>query len=168
MKKLIALLCLLLTLALPALAAAGASYTPVYRSTLQFIDELNARGLQYDGPWLDDGDECVSLRYSFDDFDTVLSVYVFFPEDCTYGCMIVYHLIDFDRADLNYLYRACNEENYDCWFVRFCVDESDYSVTAILDFNLFGEETGAMSLQALYDMVDACDTALERFSLYAK
>ena len=169
MKKLIALLLALMLLALPALAeTAEEPYTPTNPNTLQFLAALDANEMYYSDVWLYGTDECLYLDFDFENIGAVYSVYVHFVEDKPLVRMYVYNLIDFDEANLAEVYRACSDANWESWATRFYVDESDFSVTAEVDVDLFGEENGVMSFEGLYNIVTSCNNAYETFAPYAK
>ncbi len=153
--------------------AAASDFSPLvetkaqYSSTQSFLDALDSYELDYEyGGLSENGDERVYFDYPGDYCEDILIAVIFSPdEDDVY--LRVWNLIDFDSADYRELLGKINELNSGCYFGKFLLDSTDYSVTIELD-SLLPEDGGLIVLQYLIMLGDIADDAYNTLLPYAK
>ena len=83
--------------------------------------------------------------------------------------MRCWYVISFDKADLDRVLTAVNQINNDYRFVKFVVDESDYSVDAKIDCPLRDDDiAGEIAYDALFyieNIVDEAYLELKEFDI---
>ena len=168
MKKALALFLTALLLLSLASAALAVPDNVTYRPTRRFLELLDEEGIKYQYRGIDqDNDEYVVITYTIeDDHDCRMNLY--FNEDLEHCSIRVWNLIDFDEANLVDVYRACDELNSSYKYIRFYVDETDYSVTA--SYDIIFRSTGADEIcrEAIRKMVNVCDAAIPTLAAYEK
>jgi len=155
------LLCTVLILSLcPSALAVPDSV--VYSSTRNFLAMLDESKTRYTWAGIDsDNEEHVTVGYYIgENEDFSINVDLFFTEDNSHASLRVWNLIDFEPADLQAMYKVCNDLNNSFRYTCFYVDESDNSVNCSMDL-IFTEETaGSVTSEALLRIMLVCDKAL--------
>ena len=81
----------------------------------------------------------------------------------------VFNLIDFEESDLNQVLRVCSQLNNRYLWVKFFVDESDFSVTASYDLPL---QNASSDMETMWDAYDNLHSivklAYDDLVIYAK
>lgn len=156
-KTLAALLVLALFLSLSASAFAA---TAQYTTTQEFLKALDAEKIKYRYMGVDEDDrEEVTVGYTGDYCDDIF-INIFFSPKLTSVSMRFWNIVDFDKADYADALELVNELNADYKFVKFVVDDWDWSIGAELDIPIReGEESAQIALDALYYIVQIADEA---------
>ena len=157
-------LCLFLSLSVPAFAVSAE-----YSTTKAFLKVMDREKNKYTVEGVDeDGDEKVSVSVKGDNKKTI-EVRIFFNEDLDVVSMRCWYVISFDKADLDRVLTAVNQINNDYRFVKFVVDESDYSVDAKIDCPLRDDDiAGEIAYDALFyieNIVDEAYLELKEFDI---
>ena len=109
-----------------------------YSHTQQFLDAMEAEGFgdlcTYEGRDGDNDDtvyveDYVEVDGEEYDFEMIL----YFADDNEMINLRIWNVIDFNEENINDVLYACNSINYDYNFLKFYVDETDYSVTGSMD-----------------------------------
>ncbi len=156
--KALSLLCLLMLIL--SLSGSAFAETAKLRSTQDFLDFLDSKGLKYTLGSLDDGTEDVSVSYSLDNFSS-LTCRLFFKDDCEEVSLRIWNIVT-ATAGKNRVYNTVNKINNDYKFAKFVFDESDSTVQAELDVYIDGDHCGRSvydSMQALFNVTDRDDVA---------
>ena len=166
-KRIFALLLavmLLASLSIPAFAVSAQ-----YATTRAFLNALDDKNLKYTYVGIDnDDDEKVTISYSGDYKDTI-KVNCFFDPDLDTVSLYVWNLIDFNEADYNKVLRSVDELNNDYKYATFCVDQSDWSVTAKYSMHIRTNSIcGEMVLDEVNSLVNVADIGYDTLQAYAK
>lgn len=156
--KVLSLLCLL-TMIL-SLSASAFAETAKLRSTQDFLDFLDSKGVKYTLGSLEDGREDVTVSYTLDNFSS-LKCRIFFKDDCEEVSLRIWNIIT-ATAGKNRIYNTINTINKDYKFAKFVFDESDSTVQAELDVYIDGDHCGRSvydSMRALFNVTDRDDVA---------
>ena len=155
-KRICLLLALVMAFCLTSVSLAS-STKGFYDSTKQFITTLDENEMSYTYLGVDNNDYDI-VNVSFTGDNTDIDIRFFFSnngEDCA---IVVWYLIEYDEAFDIAVYQAVNELNRDYRFLRFFAD-TDYSVTAQIDVIFHaGDDIGAICFDAMWYVVDICDT----------
>lgn len=117
-----------LLLTLCCLGGAAAAQEPVYASTRAFAAMLRQAEIPFEAQGVDEyGDDCLMIPLEG------VNLYGFFTTDGTEVCFIAWYVIEYAPGDGLEVMKACNRLNTASDGPRFCADESDRSVTAMLD-----------------------------------
>ncbi len=157
-------LCLVFSLSVPAFAVSAE-----YSTTKAFLKVMDREKNKYTVEGLDDDeDEKVSVSFTGDNKKDI-DVIIFFDKDLDAVSMRSWYVISFEKADLDKVLSVVNQLNSDYKFVKFVVDESDYSVDAKIDCPLRDDRNaGEIAYDALYYVVNIVDEAyleLEEFDI---
>ena len=157
-KKLFAfllVLCLFLSLSVPAFAVSAE-----YSTTKAFLKVMDREKSKYTVIGIDeDKDEQVNVSVRGDNMKRI-EISIFFNEDLDAVGMRSWYVISFDKANLNKVLAAVNQLNCDYKFVKFAVDESDYSVDAKIDCPIRDDDNaGEIAYDALYYIENIVDEA---------
>ena len=181
MKRLFALalaFALVLSLAGAATASEAGKYSDLvpgkteepeakYSSTQSFLDALTAQELVYEyGGLSDSGAERVFFDYP-GDYRQSIRIVAFFGKSESDVNFRVWNLIDFNSSDTGEILKLLNTLNSSFNYACFTVDESDYSVTVMLDA-LLPDEGGEMALQYLSMLGRIADRGYQVLETYAK
>lgn len=158
MKKLIsAVLAIVLIVSLSAPAyAVSAKYT----NTKDFIEMLDENDFTYTIEGIDKETRCeeVVIPMAGDDID--YDLHFFFDEEEDVISVRLWCLIYFDEEDFLDVLYAVNQLNDAYKFVKFVLDESDYSITVSMDAVVReGCEIGEIGYDCMYYMVMISDDA---------
>lgn len=169
MKKVIVFL-LTLSLLTAALIAPAFAVSPKYENTRAFLELLDANDIMYTLIGVDDdGDEKVTIDNRSDAIPKGYTIRLFFSEENDEVSLRVWNLVDFDADNLGLVLKAVNQANYDYKYVRFYVDESDYSITASIDDVVRANtDTADIILDSLLDLVDVMDVVYPSISIFEK
>ena len=157
-KKLFAfllVLCIFLSLSVTAFAVSAE-----YPTTQAFLKVMDREKSKYTVIGIDeDKDEQVSVSVRGDNKKKI-EISIFFDEDLDVVSMRSWYVISFDKANLNKVLAAVNQLNSDYKFVKFVVDETDYSVDAKIDCPLRDDDNaGEIAYDALYYIENIVDEA---------
>ena len=98
-----------------------------------------------------------------------LEIKIFFHEDLDSVSMRSWYVISFDKANLAKVLAAVNKLNNDYKYVKFVVDESDYSVDAEIDCPLRDDDcAGEIAYDALYYIEEIVDRAYPELKAFEK
>lgn len=170
MKRTVALF---LTLALMIGLASTAFAVPdtvKFDSTKSFLQKLDDESLNYTLVGVEDsGEEHVRLGSTIVDDNHNVTFQFFFNEDGRRVTIIVWNLIDFDAANLEQMYKICNELNAGWKYASFYVDESDNSITVSCDMVFTPETAGDVLYEVMMRLYNVMKSALTDTLLsYAK
>lgn len=157
---LIATLCLGMLVA-PALAA-----TAQYSSTQDFLDALDASGIDYtnQGVYEETEDELVRIEHDEDGVSYVILCSFDKKEDRS--DFFIWNLIDFDAANRDDVLYICNDLNLSYKYVKFYVDDSDNSVTAYTDLIYGPHDRGDILTELLSYLTRIVDIGYNRLAQY--
>ncbi len=160
-RNLLRIFCLVCTLAMVfSLAGSAFAETAQYRSTQDFLDFLDSKGIKYTYAGTNDDHEDVTVSYTLDNFSS-LTCKLFFKDDCEEVSLRIWNIIT-ASAGKNYVLSTLNSLNYDFKFAKFVFDESDSTVQAELDMYIDGDHCGRSvydAMQALLNVTDRDDVA---------
>ena len=89
-----------------------------------------------------------------------IEVKIFFASDLESVSMRSWYVISFDKADLDKILALVNKLNNDYKYVKFVVDEADYSVDAEIDCPIRDDDcAGEIAYDALYYIEEIVDRA---------
>ena len=148
-------LCLVFSLSVPAFAVSAE-----YSTTKAFLKVMDREKNKYTVEGIDeDEDEQVTVSVKGDNKKKI-EVLIFFNKDLDVVSMRSWYVISFDKANLEKVLSAVNQLNSDYKFVKFVVDESDYSVDAKIDCPIRDDDSaGEIAYDALYYVVNIVDEA---------
>lgn len=157
-KKLLAFIlvtALFLSISIPAFAA-SAQYT----TTKEFLKVLSREKLHYRYMGIDeDEDEEITTSFTGDNWDDIF-INLFFDEDLEIVSLRCWNIVDFNEKDRAEALERCNQLNDSYKFVKFVMDESDWSVGAEMDVPIReGAESAECVYDALYYIVNIADEA---------
>ncbi|MBQ2954712.1 MAG: SH3 domain-containing protein [Clostridia bacterium] len=136
-----------LLVALCCLCGAAAAQEPAYASTRAFVAMLQQAGVPYEAQGLDEsGEECLAILLE------EINLYAFFSADGAEICFIAWYVIEYAPEDEVAVLKACNRLNAASDGPRFCADDSDHSVTAMLDVVLPWNAAGSVAWQGYRSM----------------
>lgn len=137
MLRMVALLC-----ALCCLCGAAAAQEPAYAGTRAFVAMLRQAEIRYEAEGVDEyGEECVTIPLAEG------NLHCFFPADGSEACFIVWYLIEYAPENEQAVLETCNRLNMLSDGPRFCVDDSDCSVTVMMDVALPWSAAGDVAWQ---------------------
>ena len=157
-KKLFAVLlalCLFLSLSLPAFAV-----NAQYGTTKAFLKIMDREKNKYSYMGVNEDDkEQVNVTVKGDNKPKI-EVKIFFASDLESVSMRSWYVISFDKADLDKILALVNKLNNDYKYVKFVVDEADYSVDAEIDCPIRDDDcAGEIAYDALYYIEEIVDRA---------
>ena len=167
LKKALAVLLvvmLFLSISIPAFAV-----NTQYSTTKEFLSVLSREKLKYRymGVGEDDKEE-VTLSYTGDNWDDIF-INIFFDEDLDSVSLRCWNIVDFDEKDRAEALELCNRFNNEYKYVKFVMDENDWSIGAEMDVPIReGEESAECVYDALYYIVTIADDAYPELSKIAK
>jgi len=165
-KRLTACLALTLVLVL-ALGSTAFATTAQYRSTQNFLDFLDGKGIKYTYVGVVDTDiERVNVSYTLDNFAS-LQCSIFFKSDCEEVSLRIWNIIK-AKAGKSLITATLNELNADYKFVKYVYDESDSTVQAEVDQYIDGDHCGRSvydSMMVMFREVDNNEIAAKIKSL---
>ena len=166
-KPLIACFAIVLMLAM-VLGTAAVAETAQFRSTQNFLDFLDSKGIKYSYLGVtDDGDrEIVRVSYTLDNYPS-LDCNLFFKSDCEEVSLRIWNIVT-ATAGKNYVCSTLNSLNAAYKFVKFVYDESDSTVQAEVDLYIDGDHCGRSiydSMMAIFNVTDRDDTASQLHGL---
>lgn len=117
---------------------------PVYETTRSFVRALQAATVIYELQGVDeDGDECVLIESDGEE------IYCYFDASGDSASFFVWYLAEYEETELKSVLLACSRLNAASGGVCFTADESDCTVTAVMDLLLRKESAGDVALDAL-------------------
>ena len=167
MKRIMLITLALLLIVCMNTAALAVPKSVQYRSTREFLAELDKEDINYTYEGISStDDEIVTVGYTLDNGSADLRF--FFSEDEVHCSIRVWNLIDFDRSNIQAMYKVCNGLNETYKYCCFYVDSSDYSVTVSMDLILPQENCGDIMFEALLRCIKICDDAMPTLNPYSK
>ena len=143
-----------LLLMLCCLGGAAAAQEPAYASTRAFAAMLRQAQIPFEAQGVDEyGDDCLMIPLEG------VNLYGFFTSDGTEVCFIAWYVIEYAPGDGLEVMQACNRLNAASDGPRFCADESDRSVTAMLDVVLPWNGAGEVAWRGFRSMEDMLQAA---------
>lgn len=163
MKKIVSLLLafILLTGCCSALAANDAQY----ETTKSILSTLDDAGIKY--TWKGTAKDAEHIIVGNKDEVCTIEIDIF-AEESLFVYFRVFNVIYFAAADLNNVLRLCSTLNDTYNFLKFYVDEDDYSVTVTYDLITWDEDCGMDVLLAMVKIVQIIDDAYPSLAVYAK
>ena len=166
-KKLFAVLltlCLIFCLSVPAFAV-----NAQYSTTKAFLKVMDREKAKYSYLGVnEDNKEQINVTAKGDNKEK-LEIKIFFHEDLDSVSMRSWYVISFDKANLAKVLAAVNQLNNDYKYVKFVVDESDYSVDAEIDCPLRDDDcAGEIAFDALYYIEEIVDRAYPELKAFEK
>ena len=166
MKKMIA--ALLLAVMCASLIVPGLAEGASFETTKSFIAMLEQEKLAYEFVGLDkSGEEHVFMENEDENFAYEINIY--FNEDNDLASVYVWNIIHFEDADFVNVLRAVNELNYSYKYVRFYIDDSDNTVTCVMNLILHDNEAaGDIVLEGLMRVASILKVAYPTLGVYNK
>lgn len=138
------------------------------RSTQNFLDFLDSKGIKYTYAGMtDDGDrEIVRVGYTLDNYPS-LDCNLFFKNDCEEVSLRIWNIVT-TTAGKNHVLSTLNSLNAAYKFVKFVLDESDSTVQAEIDIYIDGDHCGRSvydAMMAAFNVTDNDDAAAQLHAL---
>ena len=155
---------LFLSISIPAFAV-----NTQYSTTKEFLKVLKSEEVNYRYRGVgDDEKEEVTVSYIGDNWDDIF-INIFFEEDLDSVSLRCWNIVDFDKKDADKALELCNRFNNEFKYVKFVMDENDWSIGAEMDVPIReGAESAECVYDALYYIATIADEAYPDLSEIAK
>lgn len=163
--KVLAMVCLVAMMF--SLSSSAFATSTELRSTQDFVDFLDSKGLRYSYNGMQRNGDEVTISFTLDNFES-LRCYIWFKDDCEEASLRIWNIVTDCSASKADICTVLNTIHVDYKFVKYVYDPSDNTIQAELDIYIDGDHCGRSvydAMMAMFNLTDRDDVAERLLSL---